>query len=299
MNYYDLVDDFINYCTFERNLSDNTKDSYYNDLKDYYLYLNSINIKDLNDVLASDIEAYLKKRIDSNIKVTTVAHNLTVIKNFHGYLYRQKLLNKDISINIKRAKAPKRLPSTLTEEEVTKLLAIKLNTPFDYRNKAMLELMYTTGLRVSEAINLKLHEIDYTNCLIRVVGKGSKERIVPLGEDSIYYLKLYENQRDKLLKKNSSNNLLLNNHGSALTRQGFFKILKKILAEKGLNTNVSPHTLRHSFATHLINCGADLRSVQEMLGHSDISTTKIYTEVSMEKVRNDYENYHKREHRGG
>ena len=179
-------------------------------------------------------------------------------------------------------------------DDVDKLLDIKLDSPFDYRNKAMLELMYGCGLRVSELINLELNDIDMTNCLIRILGKGSKEREIPIGEYSIYYLKEYLNIRESLLKGKVCNKLFLNNHGTGMTRQGFFKNLKQLLKEKGLNTDISPHTLRHSFATHLINRGADLRSIQEMLGHSDISTTKIYTKVSDEKVIEEYNLHHYR-----
>ena len=174
------------------------------------------------------------------------------------------------------------------------MLDIKLDSKFDYRNKAMLELMYGTGLRVSELVSLTLNDIDSTNCIIRIMGKGSKEREIPLGEYSIYYLNKYLEVRSSMLKGNDDNKLFLNNHGRGMTRQGFFKNLKKILKEKGLNTDISPHTLRHSFATHLLNRGADLRSIQEMLGHSDISTTKIYTHVSDDKVSSDYKKYHPR-----
>ena len=158
----------------------------------------------------------------------------------------------------------------------------------------MLELIYGTGLRVSELVNLTLNNIDFTNCIIRIVGKGNKERIIPLGEYSMYYLNLYMERRNSLLKKNICDALFLNNHGKKITRQGFFKILKGLLKEKGLDIDASPHTLRHSFATHLLNSGADLRSIQEMLGHSDISTTRIYTHVGDSKIRNDYKEYHPR-----
>ena len=159
--------------------------------------------------------------------------------------------------------------------------------------------MYGTSLRVSEIVNLSVNDIDLTNCVIRIMGKGSKERIVPLGEYSIYYLNLYLDRRREMLKDNKPcDKLFLNNHGMGMTRQGFFKNLKQLLLEKGLNPDVSPHTLRHSFATHLLNNGADLRSIQEMLGHSDIATTKIYTHVSDDKVINDYKKYHPRSHKG-
>ena len=204
-------------------------------------------------------------------------------------------MKNNVAEFIERPKLRKRVPKVMSVEDVDSLLDITLKTPFDYRNKAMLELMYGCGLRVSELINLEINDIDTFNCLIHIYfGKGGKEREIPLGEYAIHYLKLYLEQRECLLKKQTCNKLFLNNHGTGISRQGFFKILKAILLGKGLNPNVSPHTLRHSFATHLINRGADLRSIQEMLGHSDISTTKIYTQVSDQKVVEDYNKYHLR-----
>ena len=181
-----------------------------------------------------------------------------------------------------------------TIEEVDKLLDIELNTPFDYRNKAMLELMYGSGLRVSELISLTVYDIDFNNDIIRIKGKGSKERIVPINDVCKYYLKEYLDKRHLLLKKKQSDALFLNSKGTGISRQGFFKNLKEILKEKGLNPDISPHSLRHSFATHLLNGGADLRSIQMLLGHSDIATTRIYTHITNEKVRNDYLDNHPR-----
>lgn len=295
MDITEAIDDFIGYCIFEKGLSDKTKESYYNDLTVYKDFLAKRNITKVEAIESNDIKSFLKER--SNEKSTTIAHNLTVIKNFHLYLLKQKLVKTNVSEFIERPKLRKSLPKTLSIEDIDKLLDIRLNTPFDYRNKAMLELMYGSGLRVSEVVNLTVNNIDMTNCLIRIMGKGNKEREVPLGEYSIYYLKLYLNKRGELLKKRSCDKLFLNNHGNGMTRQGFFKILKKLLADKGLNPEVSPHTLRHSFATHLINRGADLRSIQEMLGHADISTTKIYTRVSDDKVKEDYNKFHPRSHK--
>ena len=292
MNIETAIEDFLNYCVFEKGLSDKTKISYKNDLDIYRDYLNSKHITNINSISSDDIKDFLKKR--SEEETTTIAHNLTVIKNFHKYLLKEKLVNEDVAEFIERPKLKKSLPKALSVEDVDNLLDIKLDTPFDYRNKAMLELMYGCGLRVSELVNLEMNDIDMINCLIRVAGKGNKERDIPLGEYSIYYLQEYIDRRDSLLKKKTCNKLFLNNHGQGMTRQGFFKNLKAILEDKGLNPNISPHTLRHSFATHLVNKGADLRSVQEMLGHSDISTTKIYTKVSDEKVIEDYNEYHLR-----
>ena len=286
------IEDFLNYCIFEKGLSDRTKISYKNDLEVYRDYLNKKHINNINNISSDNIKDFLKERAEE--ETTTIAHNLTVIKNFHKYLLKEKLVKEDVSEFIERPKLKKSLPKALSIDDIDNLLDIELNTPFDYRNKAMLELMYGCGLRVSELVNLEMNDIDITNCLIRILGKGSKERDIPLGEYSIYYLKEYVDRRHLLLKKKPCNKLFLNNHGQGMTRQGFFKNLKTILEEKGLNPNISPHTLRHSFATHLVNKGADLRSVQEMLGHSDISTTKIYTKVSDEKVIDDYNEYHLR-----
>lgn len=296
MDINNAIIDFINYCTFEKGLSTKTRESYTNDLDVYKEFLNKNHISRVEDIKDSDITLFLKERCEE--ATTTIAHNLTVIKNFHEYLLREKIVSKDVSEFIERPKLKKALPKTLSIDDVNKLLDIELNSAFDYRNKAMLELMYGTGLRVSELVNLKLNDIDLENGFIRIMGKGSKEREVPVGEYAIYYLKEYLARRESMLKKKTCDKLFLNNHGTGMTRQGFFKNLKSLLEEKGLSINISPHTLRHSFATHLLAHGADLRSIQEMLGHSDISTTKIYTHVSDDKVINDYEEYHPRSHKG-
>ena len=292
MKIVDAIPDFLNYCIFEKGLSDKTKESYQNDLDVYYEFLKDRGVEDVSQITSDYIKEFLKVR--QGEETTTIAHNLTVIKNFHSYLVKEKIVDKNVSEFIERPKLRKALPKTLSVEDVDLLLDIALDTPFDYRNKAMLELMYGCGLRVSELVSLEINDIDMTNCLIRILGKGSKERDIPLGEYAIYYLKEYLGVREQLLKNKPCNKLFLNNHGEGMTRQGFFKMLKGLLLEKGLNPEVSPHTLRHSFATHLINRGADLRSIQEMLGHADISTTKIYTRVSDEKVIEDYNLYHLR-----
>ena len=295
MSFDEAIIEFLNYCSIDKGLSDNTNISYKTDLELYLGFLKEKGINSLEDIKSSDIESYMMfLQEDSNDTVTTVARKLTSIKNFHSFLEKEGIVSKNVSVGIKRPKLRKTVVRSLSVSDVDKLLDIKLNTPFDYRNKAMLELIYGTGLRVSELVNLTLNNIDFTNCIIRIVGKGNKERIIPLGEYSMYYLDLYMERRNSLLKKNICDALFLNNHGKKITRQGFFKILKGLLKEKGLDPDVSPHTLRHSFATHLLNSGADLRSIQEMLGHSDISTTRIYTHVGDSKIRNDYKEYHPR-----
>lgn len=291
------IEDFINYCIFEKGLSDKTKESYSYDLKMYITFLQKRKKENVKEITEEDITEFLKYRSNIQEATSTIAHNLTVIKNFHAYLLKIGVVGQDVSINISRPKLKKSIPRSLSMEDIDKLLDIQLDTVFDYRNKAMIELMYGAGLRVSELISLDLHSIDFVNCLIRITGKGSKERMVPIGEYSIYYLKLYLEKRDSMLKKEACNALFLNNHGKRMTRQGFFKNLKQILKKQGLREDIHPHTLRHSFATHLLSRGADLRSIQELLGHSDISTTKIYTHVSDEKVMEDYKKYHPREHK--
>lgn len=272
--------------------------SYQNDLNVYFEFLNNHGIYNVRDITSDDIKEFLKERGDTE-STSTLAHNLTVIKNFHKYLIKENIVKEDSSLFISRPKLRKKLPRALTVEEVDLLLDIPLSTPFDYRNKAMLELMYGAGLRVSELVSLTVNQVDLENGMIRIMGKGRKEREIPIGEYGVYYLKLYLECRGQLIKHHHQEEaLFLNNHGKQITRQGFFKILKALLLEKGLNPDVSPHTLRHSFATHLLSHGADLRSIQEMLGHSDISTTKIYTHVSDEKVTEDYKKYHPREHKG-
>lgn len=298
MNIDVAIFDFINYCVFEKGLSEKTKESYFYELKIYQEFLLGKGIIFVEKITTSVIEEFLKYRTDHcHDAISTVAHHLTVVKNFHCYLFKTNVVQEDISQNLSRPKLRKKIPEVISFEDIERLLDISLDTPFDYRNKAMIELMYGAGLRVSELIQLDVHSIDFTNCIIRITGKGSKERIVPIGEYSLYYLDLYLQKRSSMLKKEHTEALFLNNHGKRMTRQGFFKNLKSILKKQGLSEDIHPHTLRHSFATHLLNHGADLRSIQELLGHSDISTTRIYTHVSDDKVVGDYHKYHPRENK--
>lgn len=294
MNLENAVDEYIEYVVVEQHLTNNTKLSYEAELKKYTSFLCKKGINNIKKIKLNDITSYLSFLKKNNMDAKSIAHSITAIRNFHKYFTKIGILDSDISASIERPKIKKSLPTTLTISEVDKLLDIDLVTPFDYRNKAMLELLYGTGLRISELISITLNDIDLINCTVRCMGKGKKERIIPINEYIIVYLEKYLNVRNQLVKENNFKELFLNNHGKPITRQGFFKILKKLLMQKNLNTNVSPHTLRHSFATHLLENGADLRMIQEMLGHSDISTTRIYTHISNQKVRNDYVEYHPR-----
>ena len=257
---------------------------------DIYKYLESIN-KDYDKTDNDDIYNYLRILEDERYSIYSVVRKISSIKSFYNFLMEEEIYN--LNVDIERPKFYKKLPQVLTIDEVDRLLDIKLKTAFDYRNKAMLELMYATGLRVSELINLTPLNIDLDKKIVRCYGKGNKERIVPIGDVAIKYLKLYlDNYRDELVKKTMCDKLFLNNHGKMITRQGFFKNLKIIAIGQGINENVTPHMLRHSFATHLLNNGADLRSIQMMLGHENISTTGIYTNVSTEKIKDNYDLYY-------
>lgn len=286
------IKEYIDYIKFERKLSKETIKNYEYDLEKFISFLNNHNIKNFSDVKTKDIEKYLIEMKDFSPK--TVSRNITSINNLYIFLLRDKRVSKNPCEFIDRPKLDKRLPDTLSVKEVDELLNIPLNTIYDIRNKAMLETLYGTGLRISELVNLTTRDIDFENDCIRCFGKGSKERIVPVSDYTLYYLKKYLDVRTHFLKKERNDYLFLNNHGKKITRQGFFKNLQKIIDQKGIKKKISPHVLRHSFATHLLEGGADLRSIQMLLGHSDISTTKIYTHISHEKVKKDYMDFHPR-----
>lgn len=264
-----------------------TINSYILDIYKFLEYLN----KDYNKTNNKDIYDYLKHLSDNSYSIYSVVRKISSIKSFYSYLAEESIY--EINLDIERPRFYKKLPHVLSIDEVDKLLDIKLETPFDYRNKAMLELMYATGLRVSELINLTPLNIDLEKKIVRCFGKGNKERIVPIGDIAVKHLKIYlDGYRDTLTKKTLCDNLFLNNHGKKLTRQGFFKMLKRQADIKGIKENITPHMLRHSFATHLLNNGADLRSIQLMLGHENISTTGIYTNVSKDKLKENYDLYY-------
>jgi integrase/recombinase XerD len=280
---------FCNYLLIDKKYSKNTIESYRRDLEKIDEFLN----KDIKSIDENDIKAYLKDLSNHGEAKKTVSRNISCLRSFYKFLIIEKIIKNNPMENIELPKLDKSLPKILDEEDIDLLLDIDLKDAFAYRNKAMLELMYATGLRVSELVNLKVQDIDLDMDLVRTMGKGSKERIIPIGDYAIYYLKIYiEQYRNNMLKKEYNDYLFLNNHGKQMTRQGFFKILKSIAFEKGIKKELSPHTLRHSFATHLLNNGADLRSIQELLGHSDISTTQIYTHVSNKQLRENYDDFH-------
>lgn len=286
--------EYIESLIAELHLSKNTQITYQQGLDAYQSYLNKNQIIYIHQIQRETIISFLDYLKNKQLKPQTIAHYLTIIKNYHKFLLQNSYTLDNIAESIGRPKLAKKLPNVLTLEEVNLLLDIKTISPFDYRNKCMLELLYGTGLRISELISLTINDIDTINCTIRCIGKGDKERIVPINDYAISAINQYLSKRPMLLKNKTTKELFLNSRGNKITREGFFKVLKKILLEKGLNPNISPHTLRHSFATHLLEYGADLRVIQEMLGHSDVSTTRIYTHITNQKAREDYHKYHPR-----
>lgn len=291
-----LLEDYQIYLITVKQKEENTTvASYIEDIYKYLEYMENKNIDNAFKIKYEDIIDYLKYLKNNNYEITSINRKIISIKLFHKYL-SNKYKIEDTALKISNSKLKRKLPNILTIEEVDNLLDIKLNTPFDYRNKAMLELMYSSGLRVSELVELKLSDIDLNNGYVRCLGKGKKERIVPIGEYALDYLKKYIYEyRDDMKKGYYTENIFLNNHGKVITRQGFFLIIKKLAEEKNINKNITPHMLRHSFATHLLNNGADLRTIQEMLGHSSITTTQIYTNVSTDVIKENYKLYNRRD----
>lgn len=283
-----ILDSYYTYLITVKFLNvESTINSYILDIYKYLEYTN----KDYDKTNNDDIYNYLSYLDKEKYSIYSVVRKISSIKSFYTYLLTENIYK--INIDIERPKFYKKLPKVLTIDEVDKLLDIPLDTPFDYRNKAMLELMYATGLRVSELINLTPLNIDLDKQIVRCYGKGNKERIVPMGKTACKYLKIYmEEYRSLFLKGYICDSLFLNNHGKKMTRQGFFKNLKIIANKQGITDEITPHMLRHSFATHLLNNGADLRSIQLMLGHENISTTGIYTNVSTEKIKDNYDLYY-------
>lgn len=288
----DYIEDYINYVYIEKKLSNNTKMAYERDLKAFASYLNNKNIE---NITVNDIKDYIGYLNNIKEKDKSIARKIVSIRTFFDYLMKNKIIIVNPCEKIESPKLRKTLPKTLNEDEINKLLDINAKTALEWRNKAMLELMYATGLRVSELVELEVNDINLNDNYVRVFGKGKKERIVPMADITTDILKEYINvYRDSLLKGYLTDKVFISSYGKGMTRQGFFKNLKKIAKEKGIEKDFSPHTLRHSFATHLLEHGADLRAIGEMLGHENIKTTQIYTHLSNNKIKSDYEEYHPR-----
>jgi integrase/recombinase XerD len=291
-----LLADYLTYLKVERGLAQNTVLSYERDLKKFINFLIETGFSDLSGVKRQQIITYLLKLQGEKMAPASISRNLAAIRSFFNYLSTENLLREDPARDLDSPKLSKKLPKIITVEEVEELLNQPDETDkMGIRDRAMLELLYASGLRVSELISLEVDDVNLDIGFLRCQGKGSKERIVPLGKMAIHYIQLYLQQsRPKLVKNIYQKTLFLNFHGRPLTRQGFWKIIKKYAKQSGIDTEITPHTFRHSFATHLLENGADLRSVQEMLGHADISTTQIYTQVTGKKLRNIHKKFHPR-----
>ncbi len=289
----ELLKKFLTYLTVEKGLSGNTLESYERDLKKYALFTKD---KGPDDVTQADVVSFLAWLSSEGISTPSAARNLAAVRGFHKYLLIDGLAHADPTENLETPRGWKRLPKTLSTSEVDGLLAQPdISTPIGLRDNAMLELLYATGLRVSELVGLKLSEINLERGFLMVIGKGSKERAVPMGESSAAAVHAYlDGGRAALLKGKESDFLFISSRHRRITRQTFWGRIKFYARQARIVQNISPHTLRHSFATHLLDNGADLRIVQAMLGHSDISTTQIYTHVSRERLRKIHEKYHPR-----
>jgi len=287
------IDRFLDVLWMERGVSDNTLTAYRSDLQKYVLWLDKNNCE-MTAAQESDLRNYLSSMQGRTAR--TMARHLSSIKRLYSYLVREGIMKHDPSARVEAPKIGRQLPISLTETEVEELLnAPDIGTPLGLRDKTMLEILYASGLRVSELISLQTGQVNLRQGVVRVMGKGSKERLVPLGEVSIEWLTRYQQSaRIELLGKNISDALFPTKRGEVMSRQAFWYLIKRYAVVAGINKAISPHVLRHAFATHLLNHGADLRVVQMLLGHSDISTTQIYTHVARERLKNLHAEHHPR-----
>lgn len=290
------IDEFCDALWLEDGLSRNTLDSYRRDLRQFAVWLEARSGGDLLVAEQSLIQDYLAYKFRAKVRASTAARLLSSLKRFYRHAVRQNLITIDPTLRIEAPKLPRSLPKTLTEADVESLLAApSVEGPLGLRDRAMLEVLYASGLRVSELVTLKVPQISRDMGVVRVLGKGSKERLVPLGEEALGWLERYlRDARPVLLGQRVSDALFVTARAAAMTRQSFWHLIKRHALQAGLHKPISPHTLRHAFATHLLNHGADLRVVQLLLGHSDISTTQIYTHVARERMKQLHAKHHPR-----
>jgi len=291
-----LVDQYLNYLLVEKGLSKKTLESYGSDIARFVEFLDKKGIKDISGADTSTILMHIIALRDVGMKARSRARHLVTLRGFYKFLVREKFISVDPARVIDLPKSGLYLPNVLSFEEIKRLLsAPDISKPAGLRDSAMMELLYAAGLRVSELVNLKLFDVNMDACFVKVFGKGSKERVVPIGIYAKERINEYINTaRPFLLKKNMSRFLFVGRSGKALTRQGFWKLLKRYSIKAEITKKITPHSLRHSFATHLLEGGADLRSVQLMLGHVDISTTQIYTHVVRDHLKKIHSKYHPR-----
>ncbi len=292
----DLVKNFIFYLSVEKGLAQNTLDSYQRDLKKFTQYLKQHNIADVEAITRRIVSNYLYEQKELGLSSSTISRNIASIRSFFQFLLREQKIKDNPCSDLESPKMEKKLPHIISSQDIEVLLnQPQVGEKIGSRDKAMLELLYATGIRVSELVSLNIGDINIKMGFLQCNGKGGKERMIPLGSMAIKSVQDYlRSSRPIILKKNENKALFVNQHGKRLTRQGFWKILKKYSQKAGITDDITPHTLRHSFATHLLENGADLRSVQEMLGHADISTTQIYTQINRRKIKEIYNQTHPR-----
>ena len=287
---------FINYIESEKQYSKYTVANYQEDLKEFQKFLIREHITSLKEIEYTTIRNYFMYLYEKKYAKKTISRYISTLRSCFKYFTEEEMISDNPTLLISNPKLDKKLPHYLNELEIEQLLdSEKDSTPLSIRNETIMEFLYSTGVRVSELISVRVSDVQRQEKKLVVLGKGNKERIVPIGEVAMKYLMLYINTyRDSLKKKRLCDKLFLNNHGLGITRQGFSKILKEIAEGKEIGKNITPHMLRHSFATHLLQNGADLRSIQMMLGHSNLSTTQIYTSVNNELLKENYNLYHPR-----
>ena len=290
-----VVDRFLDAIWAERGLSENTLKAYRADLLALNQRLKGRKV-DLVRVTRADILEYISWRVDGGAKSRSTARQLSSFRRFFRYLLREGVIAEDPTTQIAMPKIGRALPQSLTEEEVEALLAVPVvSDPLGHRDRAMLELLYATGVRVSELINLKLSQVNLNQGVLRIIGKGDRERLIPLGDEAQDWVKKFiEGPRVKILLERQTEYLFPTGRGDRMTRQAFWHIIKRYAKKAGIGKKLSPHTVRHAFATHLLNNGADLRVVQLLLGHSDVSTTQIYTHVARERMKELHSRHHPR-----
>lgn len=297
-DYQNVLESFLNYMLIERNFSANTRESYSNDLKRYLVFMHHRSRR-LEMITKEHIEEFMGKLYDIGLEASSIARNISAIRSFHKFLVIERTLNTNPAENIHQPKKAQYLPSVLTVDETMRLLAApqSLSPPGKYvlRDKAMLELLYATGVRVSELINIRQQSLYLDAGFVRIFGKGSKERLVPVGTSAIGWVTRYQAElRIALVQRNSDDYLFLNARGIKLSRMALFTMVQKYAVMAGIEKNISPHTFRHTFATHLLEGGADLRAVQEMLGHRSIVTTQIYTHIDRLFIKEVHKTFHPR-----
>lgn len=292
----ELLDRYYNYLSVERRLSANTLEAYGRDIKKYLSFLESRNERTVITGTRLDLLSFITYEKKHGLSSRSCARALSCIKTFYRFLVQDGVLKKNPIVDVETPRLEKRLPGVLNIDEVASLIAAPdIDTALGLRDRALFELLYATGLRVSELMSLTINSVNVEAGFLIVMGKGSKERVIPVGEEALkWVLRYLLEARQRILRNRTSKHLFTNRSGVRLTRQGFWKIVKKYCLKAGMIKKISPHTLRHSFASHLLAGGADLRSVQTMLGHEDISTTQIYTHVEGERLKTIHNKYHPR-----